>query len=156
MSIEQILNNLARHSEYENVIIVEADFTSGTWNSVDTHELFIVTGLVAFFIIPKCTDDLTESVGGDPTLCLGVAGETDMLLADLIGASLDDLQLWLDGTPTAAYSEDANLVKGISHGLDIGFEVKVGVFDGGTIDFICYWVPLEPDATVVAGAGGSL
>lgn len=139
-----------------NRLNIVVDFTNGTWNTVATHELFKVTGCVWYIMMPMCLATVTESVGGDPTICLGVAGETDLHLTDIVATTIEIGEMWLDDPPKAAYDENIDEIKGISNGIDIGYELKVGALDGGEIDFVLWWIPHEPDAWVEVGAGGVL
>ncbi len=155
MDFKAALLELIQHPGYTNRLIVTADFTSGTWNTVDTHELFTITGAVKILVLPIVTGTLTESVGGDPTICLGFATETDDILPDTVGTVLDVDMLWLANS--GDYHIAGNLFTyDIVNDEDLGYEIKVGALDGGSIMFICLWTALEEGAIVEAGLGGVL
>jgi len=44
----------------------------------------------------------------------------------------------------------------VFYNTDIGYEIKTAALTDGTMEFNCYWLPLESGALLQAGAGGTL
>lgn len=144
-----------------NYICVRADFSSATWNTAATHEVFTVTGTVRMKILPLCVETLTDAADA-ASIQFGDAGATNSFIASTgaAGAGADTIsagEIWIDATPTettAAYS--AMLDKIVSNGLDIGYEITGAALTGGILDFHCWWEALDATGRVEAGAGGTL
>lgn len=135
-----------------NYLAVAADFSSATWNTVATHEILTVTGLVRVRIIPVCTVDLT---GASATIALGVEGAATTFIAATTGTDIDAGEIWLGTTPAGQFAY-SSVVDRVVQGLDIGYVVATAALTAGAITFHVWWDPLETGATVVAGAGGTL
>ena len=138
---------------FSNKTSITVDFTSATWNTIATHELFTVTGLVRYLLVPRCTEDLTAGAGG--TIKLGVEGATNYLIAATLFSLIDNGLIWMDATPSNRYAFTAGLDR-LSNGADIGYEIETNAFTDGTMIFDCYWEAISDDGNVVAGAGGAL
>jgi len=147
------LVNVAERLGYVYGLSVAADMTSATWNTQASHEIATVTGAVRFMIVPICDTGLGSA--GAATVCLGIEGTTNQLIADTGFDDIDTDELWLDGTPAKVYA-DATILKRALNELDIGYEIKTAALNAGNIKFIIFWSPLETGATIVAGAGGAL
>lgn len=142
--------NHARH------ILVAADFTDVTWNTVATHEVFTVTGLCRLRIWINGTGNV-GSAGGAATISFGHETNTAAYIAATDETELDDTDLWYDATPTTADEAFGTAVfDRVVDGLDVGFQIAVEALTGGSLAFHCAWDPLEAGATVAAGAGGVL
>ena len=148
-----------------NSFTVTADMTSATWNTIASHEIATVTGLVHFIIIPHCTSTLTDAADG-ASIQFGVEGSTAALIASTgaAGAGANTIatnEFWLDATPadlvTNRTAEDA-LEFWVDGGLDVGYEITGAALTGGTLKFEVFWEPGDSAGagTVAAGAGGSL
>ena len=141
-------------TEYNNKTELIVDFESATWNTVATHEVFTVTGLIAAKLVCLCTEDIDDGASGG-TLEAGVESDTDAFIATTTGTDIDVDAIWLDATP-ADYYVVATIPELIVNDLDIGYEIKTGALTNGNILFILFWRPLEDGATVTIGAGGVL
>jgi hypothetical protein len=141
----------------KNYLAVAADMTSGTWNTVATHELFTVTGAVRMRILAEVTADCTSG-GGAATIKLGIEGVTDAFIAATGEDDLDVGEAWIDATPTEKYGNFSSLVfdKVIMAGQDVGFEIEGEAFTQGGITFHCWWEALNSTGAVAAGTGAAL
>lgn len=138
---------------FPNKTSVTVDFTSATWNTIATHEVFTVTGLVRCLILPRCTENMAAGAGG--TMKLGIEGVTnDFVVATLFSAITADT-IWLTATPAQRYNIGQAFDK-LNFGLDIGYEIETAAFTDGTMVFDCLWLPISDNGNVVAGAGGAL
>lgn len=140
-----------------NYLVVEADLSSATWNTVATHKLFDITGAVRVRLWAECTVTGDDTTGNTSKIQLGLAGATTAF----IGATdVDDLaagELWYDTTPTTAYDTFANAVLDkIVVGTDIGYEITGEAAVAGKVKFHCVWEPLNATGTVVAGNGSAM
>lgn len=145
-----------------NHIVVTADMTSSTWNTVGSHEVFTVTGGVWVKTWVVCTSGLTS--GGSATIHYGHESYTT-LFANAIAYGGFATGEFIDTSNNAsvAYLADGHWF-GVSvgdryawlYGQDVGYSVNVAALTGGTLEFHCIWQPLTVGATVVAGSGGSL
>jgi hypothetical protein len=140
-----------------NYLAVPVDLTSGTWNTVASHEVFTVTGAVRMRILAEVTSDCT-SAGGTATIKLGVAGATAGFIAATGEDDLDVGEAWVDATPTETYGNFSSLVldKVVLGGLDVGFEIENEAFTQGAITFHCWWEALNSTGALAAGAGVAL
>ena len=137
---------------------VSVDFTSVTWNTVATHEVFTVTGLARVRLIPVCT----ENMAGANNMKCGTASNIGAApwIATTVKVDIDADEVWLTATPAATYplpgAAGTGAIDAIVYGDDIGYEIETAAATDGTIVFHLWWTALEPGATVVAGAGGVL
>jgi hypothetical protein len=146
-----------------NYFTITADMTSATWNTIASHEIATVTGLVHMVIIPECTSTLTDAADG-ASIQLGVEGSTAALIASTGAAgaggnTIATTEQWLDATPadlvatrTALNALDFT----VGGGLDVGYEITGAALTGGTIIFHVFWEPISSTGAVTAGAGGTL
>lgn len=146
---------------FDNLVTVTIDFTSATWNTVATHEVFTVTGVVAAATVWTITETLTS--GGAATMGIGIEGAVTNYGGNYAVASLTaGVFPTPGGTSTAAHQNMAPQLFTSSgahkllDGLDIGYQINVAAMTDGTIVAYCFWTPISAGATVVAGAGGSL
>lgn len=139
-----------------NKLVVTADLSSATWNTVAAHEIAVVTGLVRMQVLAVCTTTGDDTSGNTSTIALGVEGDTAALIA---ATQVDDLlagELWYDATPTTRTDKWANAVIDFPvDGWDVGFTIAGEAATAGVIEFHIWWMPLEEGATVVAGEGGA-
>jgi len=163
-SISEISVNAPNH------LVVVADLATGSgWETVASHEVFTVTGLVRVRMWALCTETLTS--GGTPTLVIGVEGDTDQFITNLGSWTAGDVFVWLaSNTMAGANGENWALTNGdiaglsvypvvldiVLYGIDIGYEIGTAAMTDGTLEFHCVWEPLSAGATVAAGTGGTL
>ena len=146
-----------------NYFTVSADFASATWNTVASHEVATVTGLVHMIILPQCTETLTDAADL-ATIQLGVEGSTAALIAatsaaGLAASTISATELWVDATPAdlvATRSQFNALDFFVGSGLDVGYEIGGQALTDGTIVFHIWWEAIDSTGAVTAGAGGSL
>lgn len=139
-------------------LVVSVDFTSATWNTVATHELFNVSGTIAFRLIAQISETLTS--GGSATLSIGNETDNAAYCAAVAVASLTANGLIFNGS-TAVHGTWANVIaEGVVCNSDIGYNINTAAMTDGTINFYLFYVPM-PDAggvtsSVAAGTGEAL
>jgi len=143
------------------VVKVTIPFTSATWNTVATHEVFTVTGVVRAMCIFHVTSSLTS--GGAATISFGLqTAGTSYAAAQTYTNLTTGNMVSPGGTVTTGIrtytfllhqTNNADLV--ISED-DIGYAIASAALTGGTIDAYCFWAPVSEGGLVVAGAGGAL
>jgi hypothetical protein len=145
-----------------NHLVNTVDFSSATWNTVASHEVFTVTGTVRMRVLQLCTETLTDAADA-ATIQYGVAGTTDALIAATNaagagGSTIEAGEMWVDASPADTYGDFATVIldKVITNGLDVGYEIAGEALTDGIIEFHCWWEPISSDGNVVVGAGGSL
>jgi len=156
-SIIDEIRGAAVNYNSKGYLSVSADMTSATWNTVATHELLTITGMVRVRMIAEVTGDCT-SAGGAATIKLGVEGATGAWISATGEDDLDVGDVWFDATPTETNGNFSSLVldKLVAGGLDVGYEIENEAFTQGTIVFHCWWEALNATGAVVAGDGGVL
>ena len=155
-------SNASPSTDSPNHIVVTANFSSATWNTVGTHEVFTVTGAVRVRLWQLCTQTL-EDAADLATIQFGDALASDDFIgstgaAGNGGVTLSAGQWWYDTSPEFAISTFNAVVLDmvIGNGEDIGYELAGEALTAGKIEFHCAWEPLTAGSTVVAGAGGAL
>lgn len=144
-----------------NHLQASISMASATWNTVASHEVFTVTGMVRAYLWVECADTLTDAADG-ADIQLGYEGATDALIgatgaAGKGGSTISTGELWYDTSPTTQVDTPANVIfDRVLSGLDIGYEITGAALTGGTLVFHCVWEPLSIGASVVPGAGGAL
>lgn len=143
---------------------VSVDLSSSTWNTVASHEVFTVTGLVRMKMVIECAETLTDAADA-ATIQFGYAGATNSFIAATGaagngGSTISAGELWYDTSPTTQVDTYANAqLDYIVNELDVGYEIAGAAITDGTLVFHCWWEridPTETTASVVAGAGGTL
>lgn len=141
----------------DNYLTVTADLTSATWNTVASHEVFTVTGLVRMKVIAEVTGTGDDTSGDTSTIQLGTESATNGWIA---ATQVDDLaagEVWADATPTETDGNYSSLVfDKVVNAVDIGYEIAGEAATAGTIVFHCWWTPLNSTGAVVVGDGSSL
>lgn len=133
---------------------VTADFTSATWNTVATHEIFTVTGLVRMKVIAEITGN---GAGATATIELGNEGDTDLWIPTTTITDMAAGEIWIDATPTELDGASSSLIfDRLVNGVDIGYEIKTAAATGGSIVFHCWWEAKNATGAVVAGDGSAL
>jgi len=136
-----------------NALVVTADFTSATWNTVASHTIATVTGLCRLRIVPVCTASLTSA--STTAMQLGETGATNSMV---LSTSADNIlvdTLWLSISPVKGWMF-LSILDRIANNTDIGYDLFTDAVTVGAIDFLIWWEPLSAGATVTAGTGGSL
>jgi len=153
-------------------VTVEHAKADSVWSTIATHEVFDVTGMIAFYMIVY---DSVALQGGDSIIV--------EMGANKIWAALkndwDAGELALGPSPSnfiaGAYSvynpatsatncgvvgthcAGAPIFHGFSNGIDIGYEVQTNtIVNAGITRWLIYWRALSANAAVAAGAGGTL
>jgi len=140
-------------------LTITVDLSNATWNTVGTHEIATVTGLVSVYISCTCTETLTGAdnisygVAGNLTFFGGSVAKTDLVAGDVWAAAATTAGRDIVGAIGAA---GTGIQRATLNTLDIGYEILTNAATDGTIKFHVWWEALEPGASVVAGAGGSL
>ena len=136
---------------------VTIDFLAAAWNTVGTHEVFDVTGVVLASVFFDVTKNCTS--GGAGTLAIEDDQGSVWSAAQAVGNLTTTRLILPAGTVTTSsimknFFEDRgwNVLKS----SDFGFRIAAAAFTDGTIDAYCLWTPISDGATVVAGAGGAL
>lgn len=141
----------------EQYLTVTADLSKAAWNTVATHELLGITGLVKVKLLAEVLVDGDDTTGNTSTIQLGFKGATNALIA---ATQVDDLatgELWYDATPTTLYDTTANaVIERVVNSLNIGYEVAGEAATAGKIKFHCWWTPLNMTGNVSAGAGAAM
>lgn len=132
--------------------------TTGTWSTVASHEIAVVTGMVRMLIIPECTATMS-SASDTGTIALGDETTTNSIIAaSTIGSGLMATgELWVDATLTRTILTQTQLnaiTFVVANGKDIGYTVATNALTGGSMKFHIWWVPLDSTGAVTAGAGG--
>lgn len=145
---------------FEKVAKKTIDFTLAAWNTVATHEVFTVTGLVRCLTIYQVTGSLTS--GGAATVSFGIEGAANAYAAAQAYTNLAAGQLVQAGGSAAASLQSftnffaAQWADIFTIGKDLGYEVATAALTGGTIVAYCFWTPISDGSLVVGGAGGVL
>lgn len=138
--------------QLDKYLSVTVDLSSATWNTVATHELFTVTGLVAVQIIPECT----ENLAGGGTIEFGTETNTGSFISAKTITDIDAghiIQAGV-GSPDTSF-RISNLADYIVNTVDIGYEIKAAAATDGTLIVHCWWESLF-GGSITAGAGGTL
>lgn len=157
-----------------NHIGVTADFSSATWNTMATHEVLTITGIVRLIVFIHCTESLAGALS---LIAIGNATDTGALMRgspqDVTAVDAGDFLDYASGDFAAGASADGgfgglwNPEGAARHGnclldyiplsgIDIGYELLDAPATDGTIEFHFWWWPLSVGATAVAGTGGAL
>lgn len=141
-------------------LTLEVDFSSATWNTVATHELFTVTGLVHCKLLMCCTEDLA----GAGNLQIGHALDTDLFQVSTAQVDFDIGELInVAGTPTLTcaplldgFTANGAIRDFIIYDTDIGLEITGAAATAGKIIFCLWWSAIITGSSVTFGAGGVL
>jgi len=139
-----------------NYLAVTADFASVTWNTVASHEVFIVTGLVRVRMWILVTANV-DSLAHGAVIGFGHELGAGTYIVATNEEALDAGELWYDQTPAAREGNYGNVVMDrVVNGVDIGYTIEGEALTTGSAVFYCVWEALTAGSTVVAGAGGPL
>ena len=139
-----------------NYLTVTADMTSATWNSVASHEVLTVTGLVRVRIVPVVSTNIGS--GGAAKVSLGTDGTAAAFIAATTATELDDGEIWQSSTAAenVPYIDYEAMVDQIVNGEDVGYTITTTATTAGNLIFHIWWEPLASGASASAGVGGSL
>jgi hypothetical protein len=153
----QTLNGHAKWITRESLGVSVGIFRAaiGNWNFTDdtgataAYTLFTATGDVYIQQIYGACKVVPVGAG---TIEVGIAGNTAVLIAQTTGTDLLQYGLWQDATPEANPGIITLLARSwlLQNGADIIFTIAGAVLTAGDIDFYCNYIPLSPDATLVA------
>lgn len=154
--------SLANNLGFKNKTTVSIDFSAAAWNTVATHEVFTVTGMVRLLVLYYITESLTS--GGLATIQFGREGSTDNYSASqtyanlvagsfVVPAGTVSTQVTANSIILQTTSVNADVIVA---GLDRGYQIGTDAMTNGTIEAICYWTPISSDGNVTAGNGGAL
>ena len=123
-------------------------FVATTTGSVAAHTLFTVTDNCLVSVFGVCDTTLTS--GGANTIEVGVTGNTAALIAQSVGASLADGEIWVDATMTRIGVGLVPAMQVLNDGNDIILTVGTATLTAGKIDFYCLWRPLNSSSNITA------
>jgi len=147
---------------FENRLIVNADLSLATWNTVAGHAMFSITGPVRAIFIYYVTETFTS--GGAATVSFGLTGfPADYAAAQTYanlqagrhidpGATIATLSIWWSRFMNSARQADCIITNNIKH----GYTIAAAAMTDGALRGICYWSSLDGAGAVVAGDGGAL
>jgi hypothetical protein len=135
-----------------NYLGVTSTFTQSAWNTVAFHRILAVTGQCEVFLTPFIT---TSLAGATSTYSLGDVTGVSNYVGSTAVAAMTSPNIWTATTPVTSYI-GANPLGGlhaITNGLNIGYTIGTAAATAGVILFACYWRPLAPASSIVAGTG---
>lgn len=145
----------------ENYLQVKADMSLAAWNTLASHEVFTVTGLVRVKVLIECTATLTD-VADLSLIQMGVEGATSSWIASTGAAgnaanTINISELWIDATPADTNAAISSaFFERIVDEVDIGYEITGAALTGGILVFHCWWESISANGNVVAGTGAVL
>lgn len=156
-----MLNEIA--IDHPRHIAVTANMASATWNTVGTHEVFVVTGLVRLQIWVEVVTAPSSS-GEGASLQFGFAISMGEILGTSYETNFTNGGIWCrpasGGTSilgrTFIGTDNEMVEDWVDSDDDVGYEIFTEALISGNIVFHCIWSPLSAGASVTAGAGGSL
>lgn len=154
------INNNAKgdgvNKDAENYLEVTVDLSSGTWNTVGTHELLEIAGTVGLRMAIECTNSVTDD-STSALICLGHESATSAFIAATSAPAIDVNEFWHDTAPTTTPTFGSGLIERmIPGGLDVGYEIAGTNLVSGTLKAYVRWEALNSSGNVTAGAGGAL
>ncbi len=136
----------------ETYIYKTVDFSTVSAQTVGTHEVFTVTGMVRMKILAECTETLVGSVNTTE-----IAFGTDTSGSAWIGGTSANIiasgEMWCDSSPTEVQGAYSTVVldKVVTAGKDIGYTVGTTEVSAGIMTFHCWWSPLNSSGAVATG-----
>lgn len=143
---------------YNVAITVPAPFTGstastrGAFATKPTFPLFTTRGEVKVIVYGVCTTDLA---GATSTIEIGVAGNTALVLPQVVGTTIAANDVYVDASvgeiggfvatslPAATY---------LTNSQTINETCATANMTSGNIYYVCLWIPVSADATVKAVA----
>mgnify|MGYP001612076512 CR=1 FL=1 len=145
-----------------NVLRQTVDFTLAAWNTVATHEVFILTGVVRVVWIYLIKESLL-SAGLLAQIKFGHEGNTAYFAAAQLASALtvgkcvgQSADQWWVAQTTGAYIFGAKTGDVMLSAYDLGYEITVEALTDGTMEFTAFWTPLSSDGNLTLGAGAPL
>lgn len=143
----------------QNAVYVTVDLSVAAWNTVATHEVFTVTGLVKAIAFYRVTENAAAGAGA--LISFGREGSTTTFAAAQLFSNLVAGNFIQPGGTTSAFMgfDTYQAVAGaltVIEGLDLGYEITVNAFTDGTLEAVCFWTPISAGSRVVAGTGAAL
>lgn len=136
------------------------DFSAAAWNSVASHRVFTVTGIVRAFTIFHVEEVLTSTstISFGYTVDITAYAPAQAAAGLLLGAVIQPggtffttvLRTWNNFATSAQYA-DVICVQN-----NIGYALNAGVTTDGTIEAYCYWTPINRTANVESATGGAM
>lgn len=138
------------------------DFTQSAWNTVATHRVFTVTGLVRCRMVYRITGSLTS--GGAATISFGYTGSVAAYSTAVVLGGLTSGKIMRAGVgaPSAIVAAGeiiehaTNQTDVFLDAIHIGYEILLFALTGGSIIANCIWNPISSDGNVVSASGGTL
>lgn len=121
-------------------------FAAATTGAIAAHTVFTVTGNVLATVFGICDTTLTSA--GAPTIEMGLTGNTAVLIAQSVAASLADGEVWVDATMTRVGAGAVPAMQAVNDGNDIILTVATATITAGAIDFYCLFRPLSSDGNI--------
>lgn len=152
----------------------EIDFSLAAWNTVATHEVFTVTGLVRLMWAIECTVTLTDAADlatigfgteSDPDGLTGAlnaagAGGGTISAGQVLNWDANAFQAPANGFFADKSSSDSPdsiaFQRGLVNGKDLGFQVAGGALTGGKLVLHLWWSPVSADGSLAHGTGSTL
>ena len=134
-----------------NYVGLTVDFSDTGWKEATSHECFVVTGLVRVRLIAECT---VNCVGGTNIDFTDEVGSVTIIAPTTFNSIVAGV-IWHAASANVGTELWSTAADYIVNGLDLGCLLDGATTSGGII-FHCWWEPLAPGASVVAGAGGVL
>ena len=146
--------NLQAASVVPQLLRGRVTFVAGTTGAVAQHDVFTITGMVAYDFVARVVTDLTS--GGAATISHGNAGAVTALGAATVATTLDAGDFLDPGSTTwreaATFGGQIGGLLKSSSGTDITADILVTTITGGVIEYVLLWQPLSSGATVALGA----
>lgn len=120
-------------------------YVAGTTGAVGPTTLFTVTGVVAMQIF--ATVDGATDLTGSGTLEVGISGNTASLLGQVAATALDANEIWVDTGPATIEALPALY---LNNGKNVIQTIGTDTVTAGTLTYYCVWIPISPNASVVA------
>lgn len=128
------------------VVSSSVTFLAGSTGSVNPHNLFTVTGLVKARFFAVCSKD----VAGAGTIEVGTAKSTAGLIAQTVGTTIDNGEVWTAAAPATDFVAVSGLAEYLLNSTTVIYTVGTDTLTDGTITFYCVWVPVNSTGKVVA------
>lgn len=152
-----------------NRLVVSVDASLAAWQTVATHRVATVTGLVRIWPVMHY---LTQWTSGTSTATVqwGYTGYTTSVcnaraVTELTGRRIQrynaSAQSLIPLVATGGYLGASQYNDALVDGSDpafrnFGYEVLVEALTAGTANIYIFWTPISSDGNVVAAAGGAL
>ncbi len=111
--------------------------------------ILTVTGTVDLTVVVTCTTNLASAAAAN--MELGVASDTDAMIASTLATDLDADEIWHDASPDSDIEATSSAQRSytITGGADVILTIDAQV-DSGVLVFDCYWTPHSDNGNVTA------